>query len=163
MIPNPATGAKTARLVIVCGLPGSGKTSQAMRVEQHLGAVLCPDDWMDALGIDLWDSAARQRIESLQWTIAQQILSRGGSVVIEWGTWARSERDVLRTRARELGVAVELHFLDAQVDVLFGRIRRRNRETPPITFEDVQSWAQKFERPTAEERALSDPPSSSQP
>jgi predicted kinase len=113
---------------------------------------------MDAIGINLWDSDARQRIETLQWKIAQQLLSAGCSVIIEWGTWARSERDVLRTTARELGVAVELHFLDAPVDVLFDRIRRRNAETPAITLKQMQEWARVFEKPSPEEMALFDPP-----
>jgi predicted kinase/GNAT superfamily N-acetyltransferase len=152
------------RLVIVCGLPGAGKTTHAKKVEQNLPAVrFCADEWMDAIGIDLWASDARQRIETLQWDIARQVLSLGRSVVIEWGTWGRSERDVLRTEARKLGAAVELHFLDAPVDVLLERIRRRNMETPAITFEDLQSWSQTLERPTLEELALFDPPVSQPP
>ena len=149
-----------AVLVIVCGLPGSGKTSHAMRIEQRLHAVrLSADDWMEAIGINLWNSEARQRIEDLQWCIAQQILSLGGNVVIEWGTWSRSERDVLRSGARKLGAAVELHLLDAPIEVLFDRIRLRNMETPPITLEDLREWARKFEKPSTEEMALFDPPS----
>jgi len=152
------------RLIIVCGLPGSGKTTHAKHVQKNLHAVrFCADEWMNAIGINLWDSEARQRIETLQWNIARQILSLGRNVVIEWGTWGRSERDVLRTEARKLGAAVELHFLDAPVDVLFERIRRRNIETPAITVADVQSWSQMFERPTSEEMALFDPPSSQKP
>jgi predicted kinase len=145
------------RLIIVCGLPGSGKTSQALQVEQDLQAVrFCADEWMNAFEINLWDSAARQRIEQLQWKIAQRILSLGRNVVIEWGTWARAERDALRIGARELGAAVELHFLDAPPDVLFDRIRRRNAETPAITLDDIQNWAKLFERPSSEEFALFD-------
>jgi predicted kinase/GNAT superfamily N-acetyltransferase len=147
------------KLIIVCGLPGSGKTTHAKAVEQNLHAVrFCADEWMNAIGVNLWESDARQRIEKLQWNIALQVLSLGGNVVIEWGTWARCERDLLRTEARKLGAAVELHFLDAPVDVLFERIRRRNMETPAITVEDVQSWSQMFERPTPDEMALFDSP-----
>ncbi len=136
------------RLVIVCGLPGSGKTYHAKQVEHKWGAVrFCADEWMDALGINLWDSKARQRVENLQWSLARKILSLDRSVVIEWGTWTRSERDALRTEARALGAGVELHFLDAPVQVLYDRICRRKMETPAITFEDVQKWAQLFERP----------------
>jgi len=51
---------------------------------------------------------------------------------------------------------VELHFLDAPVDVLFGRIQRRNAESPAITLEDVNNWAAAFERPAPEEIALYD-------
>jgi len=152
------------RLIIVCGLPGSGKTTHAKQVAESLRAVrFCADEWMDAIGISLWEGEVRQRVENLQWNIAQQLLSLGNNVVIEWGTWARSQRDVLRRGARTLGAAVELHFLDAPVEVLFDRICRRNVESPPITFEDIKKWAGMFERPSPEEMALFDPPSVQQP
>ena len=139
----------------MCGLPGSGKTTHAKQVEQELRAVrFCPDEWMDALGIGLWDGESRERIEKLQWNLAQEILVLGHNVVIEWGTWGRSERDALRSGARALGAAVELHFIEAPVEVLFERIRRRNRESPLITFEDVVKWSENFERPSAGEMAL---------
>jgi predicted kinase len=154
---EPPTG---PRLIIVCGLPGSGKTAHAQRLERNLRAVrFCADEWMNALGINLWEGETRQRIEDLQWKMAQEILSRGRCVVIEWGTWARSERDALRTAARALGAGVELHFLDAPVDVLFDRIRRRNAESPAISLQDIEKWAEIIERPSPEEMALFDPPS----
>ena len=105
----------------------------------------------------LWDSEARERIEKLQWTLAQELLSLGQNVVIEWGTWARSERDFLRMGARALGAAVELHFLDAPVEVLFDRIRRRKMESPPATLDDLMKWSEIIERPSVEEMALFDP------
>jgi len=151
---EPQTG---PRLIIVCGLPGSGKTSHAKQIGQNLRAVrFCADEWMDAMGINLWEAEARERIEKLQWKMAQEFLSLGHCVVIEWGTWTRSERDALRTNARTLGAAVELHFLDAPLDVLFERIRCRNGESPPITFEDIKKWADTFEQPSSEEMALFD-------
>ena len=145
------------RLIIVCGLPGSGKTTHAKQVEQNLRAVrFCPDEWMNALEVGLWEGEARERIEQLQWKLAQDLLTLGHNVVIEWGTWARSERDALRTRARALGAAVELHFLDVPVEVLFNRIRLRNRERPAMTLDDMRKWDQIFERPSTEEMALFD-------
>jgi predicted kinase len=138
-------------------LPGSGKTTHAKQVERNLHAVrFCPDEWMDVLQIGLWDGESRARIETLQWKLAQDILALGHTVVIEWGTWARSERDVLRIGARALGAAVELHYLDAPVEILFDRIRRRNIESPPITLDDLVKWASTFERPSSEELALFD-------
>ena len=145
------------RLIIVCGLPGSGKTTHAKQLEVRLPAVrFCPDEWMDALSLDLWDEARRQKIESLQWEFAQLLLAHRETVIIEWGTWARSERDALRLRARELGAAVELHYISAPVDVLLDRIERRRMENPPISREQLLEWAGVFQAPTGDETALFD-------
>src|SRR4051794_37583246 len=98
-------------LVVICGLPGSGKTTHARVLERELPAVrFCPDEWMRALGISLHDEARRDRVEQFQWTLAKRLLSLGQSVLIEWGTWGRSERDRLREEARALGARVELHY-----------------------------------------------------
>lgn len=151
------TGNRGPRLVITCGLPGSGKTTHARIVAKRMNAVrFCPDEWMDALSLDLYDEARREKIEALQWKLGQELLARGSSIVIEWGTWGRSERDRLRMGARALGASVELHYLSASVDVLFQRIRERARETPPIKREDVARWAEIFQEPTSEEAALYD-------
>lgn len=106
---------------------------------------------MDALSVDVWDERMRAKIEALQWQMGQQFLAFGLNVIIEWGTWGRSERDALRLRARELGAAVELHYLSAPVDVLFNRLQRRGLEDPPIKREQLLHWAEAFEIPTAEE------------
>jgi predicted kinase len=147
------------RLIIVCGLPGSGKTTLAQSLEARLRAVrLSPDDWMDALGVNLHDEEERTRIEALQWTLAQRLLKLGLVVIIEWGTWARSERDTLRLGARALGASVELHFVSAPPDVLVDRIQRRAREKPPISRDSVSHWLDSFQPPTEEEMALYDAP-----
>ena len=146
-----------ARLVIVCGLPGSGKTTHAKRLESSLNAIrFSPDEWMDALSLDIYDEGMRAKIEALQWKLARNLLVHGLTVIIEWGTWGRSERDALRLAARTLGTAVELHYLTAPVDVLFERIQRRGMENPPIERDVLLRWVEMFQVPTAEEMALFD-------
>ena len=150
---------ETGRLIIVCGLPGSGKTTLAKWLEGKLRAVrLAPDEWMDALSINLYDEASREKIEALQWKFGQALLKLGLVVIVEWGTWARSERDALRLGARDLGAAVELHYVSAPPNVLFERIQHRRRENPPITQEVVSRWFEVFQIPTHEEMALFDMP-----
>src|SRR5438477_11704892 len=101
---GPASG---ATLIIVCGLPASGKTTRAKLLQARLGAIrLCADEWMDALALDLYDAARRETIEALQWKLAQELLAKSLTVIIEWGTWTRCERDTLRLGARALGAAV---------------------------------------------------------
>jgi len=113
---------------------------------------------MDALSIDLYDENRRAKIEALQWKIGRRLLSLGVPIIIEWGTWGRSERDALRTGAGALGAAVELHYLSATADELLERIERRGMENPPLRREDVLRWMNLFQAPTPEERALFDAP-----
>jgi predicted kinase len=140
-------------------LPGSGKTTLGRVLESRLLAVrFAPDEWMHALALDYYDEERREKIEALQWTLAQQLLALGLIVIIEWGTWGRSERDALRLGARALGAAVELHYLSAPLEILFERIQRRGMENPPVEREALVRWFEIFQPPTPEEMALYDEP-----
>jgi predicted kinase len=153
---RPGTG---PRLIIVCGLPGAGKTTHATALQTRLRAIrFAPDEWMEALSLNIYDEEARGKIEALQWKLSEDLLVLGLTVIIEWGTWGRSERDTLRLRARALGAAVELHYLTAPADVLFERIQRRGMEYPPIERGAFNRWFEQFQAPTPEEMALFDQP-----
>lgn len=154
-----------ARLLLTCGLPGAGKTARARQLAADRGAVrLTKDEWLAALGASPWDESTRTKIERELWRLAQEILRLGGSVVLDFGLWARIERDEMRVVVRELGVGVELHFLDAPIEELWRRIDARNSQPPwnghPISRADLDEWALRFEAPDADELGLFDAPPS---
>ena len=112
------------------------------------------------MGIDYYDEQGRVRLEDRLWRLGQELLALGQSVILENGFWTRQERDELRLRARALGVAVELHYLDAPVEELWRRLQLRNEEArpgvAPIGRGDLERWALQFEAPDVAERALFD-------
>lgn len=128
-------------LYLTCGLPGAGKTTLAKRLEQEAHALrLTGDDWMHELhpGISTPEAETgpwRSRVERLQWVIALRTLQLGCNVVVDWGVWAKEERDLCRTSAREVGARVVLCLFDPPIDELSRRLSLRNAQLPVGTFE----------------------------
>jgi predicted kinase len=147
----------TPRLFVICGLPGSGKSTLAKQLEREHDAVrFCPDEQID----DPWDQEARGLLEQEMWDEAQRLLARGVNVVIEFGSWARAERDELREGARALGASVELRYLEAPLDELVRRLEIRNQQPgeTTITRAHIEEWATIIDVPTPDEQSLFDRP-----
>src|SRR5438270_13724543 len=80
------------RLVLLCGLPASGKTTLARELADAYGAVrLNPDEWKRALDADPFDEHFRVGLEGQLWRLTQRLLTLGTSVILEWGFWSRAE------------------------------------------------------------------------
>jgi predicted kinase len=149
------------RLIILCGLPGSGKTTLAKRLENDLSLVrLCPDEWMVDLGIDLWDEATRARLEDRLSQLALTLLRLGQSVVLEFGFWGRSERDQKRTEARAVGATIDLYYLNPPPEELWQRLSQRNQIGGPVNVfisrANLEAYSHIIQAPDAAEFALFD-------
>lgn len=148
------------RLLLLCGLPGTGKTTTAKSLERRLSAVrLCPDEWLTELDFDLFDGGARTRMERRLWQYAQDLLAAGNAVILENGFRQRPERDEKRLRAGALGAGVELRYLNLPMMELERRIVLRNHElgSAVLTTELLRECRSHFEAPTQAELDLFDP------
>ena len=147
-----------AGLYLVCGLPGAGKTTRSLELAAATGAVrLCPDEWLVALGISLVDYDFRFRLEPQLLRHAEELLRAGVGVIIEFGSWARTEREAIRQIAVRTGVAAELHFMDAPLEELARRVRQRGGPHAAFLVDKVLlEYAVRFERPSDDEAASFD-------
>ncbi len=143
-------------LILMCGLPGAGKTTLAKQLEQSRPALrLTPDEWMVPLFSTGHDEPKRAVLEALMWDVAARALRLGVDVILDFGFWGRDERAGFRERAAALGARTEVKFLDVARDELIRRLAIRNAALTPDTFRveaaDLQVWAGLFEAPTADE------------
>src|SRR5262245_20629632 len=139
----------------------------AKTLEHELPALrLCPDEWITRLyGADISDEAldaARDPIEQALWDLAARVLVLGIDVILEYGFWARSERESFRRRAAQLGARSEVHYTQASEDELLDRLARRNADLPEGTFwidkERLREWIGCFEATGADVLRPREPP-----
>jgi predicted kinase len=147
-------------LHLIVGLPGSGKTTVARRLErEHSALRLTPDEWIAQLLPEGWSRAELDRLrdptEAIQWDVAARVLRLGLDVVLDWGLWTRSERDELRARAQALGARVKVHFCEVSFGELQARLAARNETLSPGEFRiaeaDLRLWWSQFEPPSPDE------------
>lgn len=147
-------------LHFICGLPCSGKTTYAKRLEQEVCALrLTPDEWHTRLfGHDVLEAEHHTRhdlIESLLLTVAERVLALGRDVILDFGFWIKSERVDLNAWAAEKGVRTELHFLEVSQEILFERLAGRNAALPEgasrIPESLMKEWLPLFQPPDFDE------------
>ena len=141
-----------ATLNLVFGPCGAGKTTYACALGRREGAVVFVlDRWGERLfGADVdgpidfgWMGERLGRCQAVIWSTAADVLGAGASVVLDLGLMRRADRARIREIAREAGLSVQWHFVDAPREVRQARVAARNeakgetfaREVPPEMFE----------------------------
>lgn len=154
-------------LTLMVGLPGSGKTTLAKRLEEETGAVrFTPDEWHIFLfGDDFHDPQQHQlhdsrhdRVEELMWSLGKELLQKGVSVILDFGFWAKEQREEKYREAKALGAEFQIRYTHAPFEELCRRLEFRGKEGrgdvfESITREDMEEWASLFQPPDEEELA----------
>ncbi|MEU8538064.1 AAA family ATPase [Streptomyces parvulus] len=153
-----------ARLILMAGLPGSGKTTVARELESRGFLRLCPDERVfeqhGHYGRDFPRGSYKIRERPILTEVAAELrtaLAAGRDVVLDHGLWTHDERQEWRQVGENAGAAVTLLYLPASHAELWERIKERNASTfddPNAMYfsqEDLLRHGARFEPPADDE------------
>jgi len=160
------------RVVMMCGVAGSGKTIYAERLEAEGYVRLSIDEevWsrFGRYGVDYdaaqypehsaaAESALRDRLVSL--------IREGRSVVVDFSFWQRARRDDYKQLIEDAGGRWRLVYLKVDPAVLRERLGERSQRFDanaafPITEDILTSYLSGFEEPNGEGEEVISSPSS---
>jgi predicted kinase len=148
------------KLILMVGLPCSGKTTKAKQLEKEYDLIrFTPDAWQIRLfGQDAEDAEHDHRhskIEQIMLELAYKLLKKGVSVLLDFGFWAIEERTYLKNKAEELGVGFAICYCECSQDKLIERVQERNKDSENqhfvIPFDMLNRYFTVFEPPTESE------------
>lgn len=144
---SEVTAATGARLVVVCGLPGVGKTTVSERVAEQIGAARLRTDVVRKEIVDepTYSEAETERVYAALIARARKRLRAGDDVVLD-ATFRRAE---FRTAAAELADAVGARFQLLKVEcdqaVVERRIRAREGDESDADIEVHRLFREEYE------------------
>ena len=131
-----------ARLILVCGPTGVGKTTYSLSLSKEIEAIrFSIDPWMQTLftkdmtSLDYsWMIERVNRCYEQIWQVSEQILAIDGNVVLDLGFTTKEQRDVFSNRAKKMNINSEVHYLDAPTEIRKQRVDKRNLEKDPSVY-----------------------------
>jgi len=149
-------------LFLTVGLPATGKTTAARRIEIEQTALrLTKDEWVKALYGHENPPSAQAVIEGRLIQIGLRSLDLGINVIIDFGLWRRDERSALRQAASDLGALVEIRYFALTPAEQRRRLDQRHEDASHTTWhmsdEDLAGWAASIDIPTPGELDGSEP------
>jgi predicted kinase len=159
-IPTPVLESSMNPIVyLLCGLPGSGKTTYATKLEEEGAVRLTLDEELFKLhGRELPEGTypeAEKETKELLTNRLIEYLKEGKSVVLDWGFWKKEERDRIKILVLEHGGEPRLlHFkvdMNEQLNRTQGRDLSKNHQMDAAMLAE---FSKRFEEPEGEDQII---------
>jgi predicted kinase len=147
-----------ARVVMMCGPGGAGKTTYAKGLEREGWTRLSFEVKFWDRGIRTMPSAAvlAEVTADLKERLVR-LVTAGEDVVLDFGFWYRRQRDEYRALLAPLGVVPETVHIATGLPTILSRIGERHgrwADDWPLTEQEAREYFDRFEPPTPEEGPL---------
>lgn len=151
-----------SKVIMMCGVCGSGKTTYAKKKEQEGYIRLSIDEEMWKLygrkGIDYPEEEYEKLSEQVEAALQKKLLSliqQGKDVVIDFSFWSKENRNFYKELIRKAGAETELVYMKASKELLQKRLYKRNQvlnaNSPfVITDEILEHHYHAFQEPWGE-------------
>lgn len=156
-----------ARVVLMCGVSGSGKTFRSRQLERNGFVRLSPDviAWRrHGPGVAALPFAGQRPIfaESFEAMVAEteRLLDEGRKIVVDSTMCKRAKRDRMREVCRRHGVEPLVVWLDVAPAELRRRLARRRGDGPDdivVTEAQLAQFLAGFEPPSPDENPVINP------
>lgn len=140
---------------LLCGLPGSGKTTFAKQLENENAIRLTLDEELFKMFGREFPSEQYNELEAKTKEVllrrAELLLTEGKPVILDWGFWKKKERDEITSFIQKNGGEAKLLYFKADPEVCFKRVQNRDLSVNhEINEEMFKNFSNQFEEPVDE-------------
>jgi predicted kinase len=144
---NASSAGRTPRIVVVCGLPGAGKTTVSEHAAELLDGALFRTDVVrkDLFPEPEYTETEMRAVYEELFERASAAVRRGDAAVLDGTFQHRDLRDEVASVAENLGVPVTFVKVDCEAAVVRERIRSRSDDESDADFEIHQQYRESFD------------------
>ena len=126
-------------LIVLCGLPGSGKSTYAKKKWSNSHVIICADEFRKVYTGKDFDLSAEHMIHLMVSTTVEVLLKRSMPVVIDMTSLTTKSRLKWIDLARKCGAPVRCVWMDVATSVCLERNARRERKVPAHVIDGMAS------------------------
>jgi uncharacterized protein len=135
-------------LVVFCGLPGTGKSTLAMRLGEDCALeVVRTDAVRQRLGSSDYSDAGKAEVDAAVLEEIGAKLDRGGRVIVDAGLWTRARRAPFLHAARSRMLPLALIPCDADADTVRTRLASRTGDASDADWTVYEAAHRLWESP----------------